>query len=243
MEAVIITGSSGGIGKALVSEFKAAGYFTVGIDRVMSCHADANIECDLHQIVQNEEAANGFLAEIEQSLGGKSLKALVNNAALQKLGSIEQATVADFQETMDINLTVPFFLSKMVFEHLKDARGSIINIGSIHAKLTKPGFIAYATSKAALLGLTQAMAVDFGKDVRVNIIQPAAVSTDMLVNGFKENPEGLKQLESYHPSDCIGSPDEVAKLAIFLASEECHFINGATLDINGAIGARLHDPE
>ena len=243
MKTVIITGSSGGIGKAMVSEFKVAGYFTIGIDRLKSSSADANIECDLLEILNDEQSASDLFAQIRQALDTKPINVLVNNAALQILGSIEQTTISEFQTTINVNLAVPFLLSKMLFKHLKEAKGSIINIGSIHTKLTKPRFIAYATSKAALSGLTRAMAVDFGKEVRVNIIQPAAISTDMLVDGFKENPEGLKQLRSFHPGGSIGAPIEVAKLAVFLASEECAFINGASLDINGAIGSRLHDPE
>ena len=87
------------------------------------------------------------------------------------------------------------------------------------------------------------MAIDFGQFVRVNIIQPAAISTEMLVDGFKNNPEGLKQLEDFHPSGFIGAPEDVAKLAVFLSKDESRFINGASIDIDGAIGVRLHDPD
>ena len=87
------------------------------------------------------------------------------------------------------------------------------------------------------------MAVDFGKHVRVNIISPAAIETEMLVDGFKENMDGLKQLESYHPGGIIGKPGDVAKLAVYLTSEEASFINGAELGMDGAIASRLHDPE
>ena len=134
-------------------------------------------------------------------------------------------------------------MSSLFFQQLKNSKGSIINIGSIHAKQTKSRFIAYATSKAALKGLTQAMAVDFGEHVRTNIIQPAAVSTEMLINGFNDNPEGLKKLESYHPSGFIGTPKDIAKLAVFLSKDESQFINGSSIDIDGAIGVRLHDPD
>ena len=87
------------------------------------------------------------------------------------------------------------------------------------------------------------MAIDFGRHVRVNVIQPAAISTERLVDGFKANPEGLKQLESFHPSGFIGKPEDISKLALFLSKDGSRFINGTSIDIDGAIGARLYDPD
>lgn len=243
MNAVIITGSAGGIGQALVEEYIKAGYFTVGLDKEDSGYADVNITVDLIKVVNDDNSAVLLMKQITKAIEGKTLKALVNNAAIQILGSVEDAKLADFKKTLDINLTAPFLLTKLLFDKLKDTKGCVVNIGSIHAKLTKPKFISYATSKAALQGLTQAMAVDFGKHVRVNLIQPAAIATDMLVDGFKDNPDGLKDLESYHPSGIIGNPNDIAKLAVFLTSEDARFMNGSVIGIDGAISARLHDPE
>jgi len=240
---VIITGSDGGIGKALVSEYKEKGFYTIGIDKEESKYADINIVCDLADLVNNKETEKRLYRQIVEALQGKELKVLINNAAVQILDNIEHIKLTDFKKTLDINLTAPFLLSKLFFQQLKNTRGSIINIGSIHAKQTKPKFIAYAASKAALRGLTQAMAIDFGEHVRVNIIQPAAISTEMLIDGFKNNPEGLKQLESYHPSGFIGAPEDIAKFAFILSKDESRFINGASVDIDGAIGVRLHDPD
>ncbi len=242
-KAVIITGSDGGIGKALVSEYKVKGFYTIGIDKEKSNHADNNIVCDLADLVNSKEMENKLYSQISEVLEGKMLYVLINNAAIQILDNIDHIKLTDFKKTLDVNLTAPFLLSKLFFQKLKESRGSIINIGSIHAKQTKPRFIAYATSKAALKGLTQAMAIDFGEHVRVNIIQPAAISTEMLIDGFKNNREGLKQLESYHPSGFIGTPEDIAKLAIILSTDESRFINGTAIDIDGAIGVRLHDPD
>lgn len=243
MNAVIITGSAGGIGKALVEEYQKAGYFTIGLDKDESKTANSNIKVDLFEFVNDENYAENFLEKINNAIDGRELKALINNAAVQILGDLEGVKLKDFRKTLDVNLTAPFLLTKLLFEKLKNAKGCIVNIGSIHAKLTKPKFISYATSKSALQGLTQAMAVDFGEHVRVNLIQPAAISTDMLVDGFKDNPKGLKELESYHPSGFIGNPNDIAKLAVYLTSDDARFINGAVLGVDGAIGARLHDPE
>jgi NAD(P)-dependent dehydrogenase (short-subunit alcohol dehydrogenase family) len=119
----------------------------------------------------------------------------------------------------------------------------VINIASIHALLTKPRFSAYATSKSALIGLTRALAVELGGRVRVNAISPAAIATPMLESGFSEDPEGLNRLAAYHPSACIGVPDDVARAALCLAEVKGAFLNGAIVGVDGGIGARLHDPE
>ena len=242
MNAVIITGSAGGIGDALVDEFKKAKYFTIGLDKEISDKADANIKVDLSILVNDEQYASSIMTDIDHLLDGRELKVLINNAAVQILGDIEEVTLVDFKKTLDVNLTAPFLLSKWFFEKLKATKGCVVNIGSIHSKLTKPKFISYATSKAALQGLTQAMAVDFGKYVRVNLIQPAAIATDMLIEGFKDNPDGLKELESYHPAGFIGKPVDIAKLAIYLASDDASFINGSVIGVDGAICVRLNDP-
>ena len=130
----------------------------------------------------------------------------------------------------------------MLFADLKCNKGSIVNIGSIHSKLTKPKFISYATSKTALLGLTQSMAVDCGSSVRVNAIQPAATATEMLLDGFKGSPEAFDKLKAFHPTNSIAAPLEIAEAVLFVISEQCQFLNGTVLDINGGIGSRLHDP-
>lgn len=243
MNVAIITGSNGGIGQALIEAFKSAGYYTIGVDLCKSNIADVNLEYDLEKIVNCEEEQSIFFKDVFAAIGGKSLKVLINNAAIQILGNVDEVKLTDFKKTLDINVTAPFLLSKNLFDSLKSSAGCIINIGSIHAKLTKPNFISYATSKAALKGLTQAMAVDFGQHVSVNCIQPAAISTKMLTDGFINNPEGFKLLESYHPSGDIGNPEDIANLCCFLVESDIHFLNGETFSLDGGIGSRLHDPE
>ncbi|WP_457618568.1 SDR family NAD(P)-dependent oxidoreductase, partial [Lutibacter sp.] len=95
-----------------------------------------------------------------------------------------------------------------------------------------------------LLGLTQAMAIDLGsKKIRVNIIQPAATATEMLIAGFKGKEDSLKELEQYHPIGRIAEPKEIAELAVFLVSDKAGFISGSAVGIDGGIGGRLYDPE
>ena len=243
MNGVVITGSNGGIGGAIAEVLRVAGYFVIGIGRSADeGRTEAYIRCDLEDFVSDHALRDQLTAEAERLLDGRKLTALINNSAVQKLSPFPALSLGDFTATINVNVTAAFALSQAFFPLLEASRGSIVNIGSIHAKLTKPGFVAYAASKAALRGLTQAMAVDCGARVRVNMIEPAAIATEMLLRGFVDSPEALKQLNAFHPAGRIGQPREVAELVAFLISDKCGFLNGSIIEVNGGIGARLHDP-
>lgn len=242
-KAAIITGAAGGIGTALCRAFKEAGYCTVAVDRVnaeIACDAFVTVDLDRYCREQSYRTeADGWLLD---SVGEAALAVLVNNAAVQILGDTASLSVADWQSTLNVNLLAPFLLAQSLLERLASAQGSIVNIASIHASLTKPGFVCYATSKAALVGLTRSMAVDIGTRVRVNAICPAAVSTPMLKAGFASRPELLIELAALHPVGRIGDPEEIAAAALFLSSEQSKFLNGTVLGIDGGIASRLFDP-
>lgn len=243
MKSVLVTGSNGGIGTAICSLLKDNGYYVIGTDLESDeNNLDDFIQFDLRDITICRDERARFACEINQIIDGSEFSALVNNAALQVLSGMDDLDIEDFRATIDINLTAPLVLSKILYNSLKENKGSILNIGSIHAKLTKPAFISYSTSKSALLGLTQSMAVDIGSNVRVNAIQPAATATEMLLDGFKGQPEAYAKLEAFHPSNCIAKPIEIAEAVFFMISDRCRFMNGAILDVNGGIGCRLHDP-
>jgi NAD(P)-dependent dehydrogenase (short-subunit alcohol dehydrogenase family) len=156
---------------------------------------------------------------------------------------VDSLTRSDWQSTLDINLVAPFLLTQALLPELERAEGAVVNISSIHAKLTKANFVAYATSKAALSGMTRAMAVDLGARVRVNAIEAAAIDTEMLRAGFASSPAGLDELADYHPSGAIGTPRELAKLCLYLATSESPFLDGATIGLDGGISGRLFDPD
>ena len=243
--AVLITGACGGIGMALCTSFRKAGYFTVATDVVVegdACDCDFYIRADLGEMVANVSLSGRFVTEVNAALTGRELKGLINNAAVQKLAHLDELDLADFRVSLDINVTAPVLLAKLFLDTLAKARGSIVNIGSIHAVLTKPAFISYATSKAALQGLTRALAVDLGEQVRVNAVQPAATDTKMLREGFRGNAAGLASLEKYHPAGRLAMPEEIAATTVFLVSDESGFMTGSVINIDGGIGARLHDP-
>jgi NAD(P)-dependent dehydrogenase (short-subunit alcohol dehydrogenase family) len=242
--AVLITGACGGIGTALCKGFAGAGYFVVGTD--LADQADvghAYFPCDLSELPRSEAAQTAFLEAVTIAVGEHPLTTCINNAAVQILNPTADIADEDFDRTFRVNVFAPFVITRLLLPMLQRAKGSVINIGSIHATATKPGFVSYATSKAAMRGLTSALAVDLGGDVRVNAIEPAAIETDMLLAGFANNPAGYHDLCNFHPSGAIGQPDEVAKLACFLASEQCPFLTGSIIGLDGGNRGRLHDPE
>lgn len=246
MPNAVITGAAGGIGQALVRAFTDAGYAVLATDRQprpdgLACAH--YLQLDIGRTVHDEAAAAQAFAQVRAAFGHTSgIDALVNNAALQVLGGADTLTHADWQATLNVNLLAPFFWTQGLLRELEAAHGSVVNISSIHARLTKKDFVAYATSKAALSGMTRALAVDLQGRVRVHAIEPAAIATDMLKAGFAGRPDAYDQLQACHPAGRIGTPDEVAAAAVWLASGSPGFLQGACLALDGGIGNCLLDP-
>jgi len=243
---VVITGACGGIGQALCKAFTDEGFKVIATDQkdspVEGLQFDTYVKTSLERTVSDSDYAQDTFNTINQAMKGKPMHALINNAAVQILGGVDSLSVSDWRQTLDVNLIAPFMWTQAFISALERDQGSVINISSIHARLTKKNFIAYATSKAALSGMTRALAIDVGERVRVNAIEPAAIETEMLMAGFKDNPGGYEDLKNFHPIARIGRTEEVARLAVFLASESVGFTHGSCISVDGAIGARLFDP-
>lgn len=237
----LVTGVLGGIGSVISRKLKESGYYVYGLDvrDDFDYKCDRFILFDINQFVVDSSYRIRF-TEIFNNLI-PNLDLLVNNAAVQRLDSLDNLKIDEWSETLNVNLTGPLLLSKLFLKRLEESKGSIINIGSIHERLTKKRFISYATSKSALIGLTRAMAVDLEGRVRVNAVSPAAIETKMLLEGFDNNEEKVKELEAMHPVQRIGYPEDVAKLVLFLASENNGFIHGANLSLDGGISSVLKD--
>lgn len=240
-KAVVITGVCGGIGSQLAKTFKANNYWVIGLDITTSAQAECDLffKFDLNKYCSDLNYKSAMEAAFNEQIPDTFL--LINNAAVQLLGSVAELKLADWNKTLNINLTGPLMLSQFFLSRLERARGSIINIASIHQQLTKKRFVAYASSKSALVGLTKAMAVDLQGTVRVNAISPAAIDTQMLREGFNNDEAKVQLLNELHPSQRIGQPQEVAQLALLLAENQLGFINGANINIDGGISNALKD--
>jgi NAD(P)-dependent dehydrogenase (short-subunit alcohol dehydrogenase family) len=205
--------------------------------------ADSFIKLDLNELCENAEYREAAIGGLLTAIGVNRLDVLVNNAAVQIVKPVAELDTEDWRRTLNVNLIAPFVLIRELLSCLSNANGSVVNINSIHGTLTKPGFVCYATSKAALGGLTKSTAVELGGQVRVNAINPAATATPMLVAGFEDKESALRELGRMHPIGRIAKPEEIAQAAVFLASEQASFITGACLNVDGGMAARLHDPE
>lgn len=238
---VLVTGVKGGIGSAIAQEFHEKGYKVIGLDIIAgesSC-CDVFHEFDLFKFSTDElyrlQQKQWFNENIRE------LDVLINNAAVQRLSHLAEIQLNDWNETMAVNLTGPMLLSQYFLNILEKRNGSIVNISSIHRNLTKSRFVAYATSKSALVGLTKAMSVDLQGRVRVNSISPAAIDTQMLREGFDFDEEKVDQLNKIHPIQRIGRPNEVARLCFFLSENQFDFVNGANIEMDGGISNVLKD--
>jgi len=244
----VITGSSGGIGRALVRTYLDGGYFVIGLDRT-PCEYPAKesyvgVDVSLLQFAKDVSYRDGVIAKIKGYLPHNPKKfVVINNAAEQILKSVSELEWEDWDNSLGVNTVAPFFLVQGMLEELKASHGHVINVSSIHAKLTKPRFTCYAASKAALEALTRSLAIELSPlGISVNAIAPAAIETEMLVAGFKGKPAEFKKLEECHPSRTIGVPEDVARFVKAVTDHTGPFLTGSILDFNGGISGRLHDP-
>jgi NAD(P)-dependent dehydrogenase (short-subunit alcohol dehydrogenase family) len=249
---LLLTGAAGGIAASILEHLTTGGWSIVATDHPDALGAAAAtdpatdpihwIHADLQTLSSDPKALHAFEAQVRTCLNGHPLHAVIHNAALQRLGSFAHLSVADWQATLAVNLLAPVAISRLFLEDLIATKGSIVHISSIHSQLTKAGFTAYATSKAALSGLTRAMGVELGDRVRVNAIEPAAIRTAMLEAGFADHPDDMAALAAHHPTGAIGEPKDVARAVAFLLDPTNRFLNGCVLQLGGGIHARLHDP-
>jgi NAD(P)-dependent dehydrogenase (short-subunit alcohol dehydrogenase family) len=225
----LVTGASRGIGAAIAAAFLADGYAVSGCGR--SASPDPPIEglhyhgCDLAE----SSAAEQLVAAAVAMHGG--LDVLVNNAAVEIEGTVEETTAEQWDEVLRLNVRAPALLAAAAIPHMR-ARGGgvIVNIASVDGYWAEPALPAYSASKAALMALSRAIAVDHGGDgIRSVSICPGYVRTAMLEQYFDSQPDpaGARAAgAAMHPLGRFAEPADVAALAVFLASDRASFLTG-----------------
>lgn len=171
-----------------------------------------------------------------------SLRVLVNNAAVIRPAAIEETSLDDYMEVINVNQVGTFLGMKAVFESMKMAGGgSIVNISSIDGQQSKNGLISYSASKFAIRGMTKTAAIEWGRfDIRVNSIHPGGVNTPM--GNPNNDPRAEKEPYIFHPIARVGEPIEIAYAALFLASDEASYITGSEVNVDGGWRAGLITP-
>jgi meso-butanediol dehydrogenase/(S,S)-butanediol dehydrogenase/diacetyl reductase len=171
-----------------------------------------------------------------------ALDCLVNSAGILLRGDASETSDEDWRDTMTINLDVPFFLCRAAMPHLQKTSGSIVNISSYWGLQAGARAVAYSTSKGGLIMLTKALAKDNAADgIRVNAICPGGVDTPMLAAGAEaagqETQDFLDMVAEFSPNGRITTPEEVAGLALFLASDAASQMTGTAIPIDGGLAA------
>jgi NAD(P)-dependent dehydrogenase (short-subunit alcohol dehydrogenase family) len=235
--AVIVTGASGGIGAALCRRARADGYIAIGIDREPAPEADVQIRLDLRDTERlvrlGTELSNDY-----------QIKALVHNAAVQPLAGPGETSIADWIDTLGVNVIAADALVTGTRRSLAAHSGSVVVISSVHAHATTAGITAYATSKAALEGWVRSAALDLAPQIRVNAVAPGAIDTAKLREGFArwgaESAEHRKAVLLERTAlKRIGEPSDVAAAVAFLIGDQANFVTGSVLTVDGGATARL----
>lgn len=240
---VLVTGASRGIGYATAEAFLQA-----GAQVAVNGRSQASVDAAIATLGGNTIAAPGDIskADICQSMvtdavaamGG--LDVLVTNAGVFFRGTIEETDEAAWDYVLDANLKGLFFCSRAALPALKASKGNIVHVASESGLNGYAETTAYCASKGAVVNLTRAMAIELAPHVRVNCVCPGAVETDMARAGFAidgDEEAGLDRQRSQYPVGRIGTPEEIAKAILYLASDDAGFINAAALPMEGGATA------
>jgi len=238
----IVTGAAGGIGAAIAKLFAIHGARVAGYDRVAPS-ADAAGVCEyfVQGDITDEDAVAAFVAETERRFDG--INVLVNNAGANVFAEPLALTDADWQRNLDTNLRGAWNFSRTVLPGMLDAgAGSIVNIASVHGHRIIPGAFPYPVAKHGLIGLTKALAIQYAaQGVRCNSISPGLILVERVERWFEREPGARERQTELLPCKRIGTPEEVAYTALFLASDEARFINAADILIDGGRSQLYHE--
>jgi glucose 1-dehydrogenase len=250
----IVTGSSRGIGKAIAQEFATAGYNVVLNAREESELSSAAEDIkkavgkkssSLQSItylagdISDEKTCSSLINHAIKTFG--KVDVLINNAGIggaQK--TIHNLTIDEWDYVLDVNLKGAFLCTREAVKNMASNRGrndnlSIINISSVHESIPQPEAAPYAASKGGMEMLTKTIALELAdKGIRVNGIAPGAIATDMNKD-MLEDQQKRSEEEQKIPMHRIGKPEEIAKVALFLASENARYITGTTIYVDGGL--------
>ena len=212
---VVITGGAHGIGLCMAQEFEKQGARVCVIDKAEGSHYVGDIA--------DKRVLEAFAADVLEKHG--RVHVLINNA-LPITRGVDQCTYEEFSYALAVGVTAPFYLAKL-FDQSFAPGASIINISSSRDRMSQPRTESYTAAKGGIAALTHALAASFAGRVRVNSISPGWIDTDYTVY---EGPDAVQQ-----PAGRVGNPQDIAQMALFLASDKAGFITGENICIDGGM--------
>lgn len=243
MKTVIVTGGSRGIGKAIVYAFANAGYNVI-LNYNQSEQSAKNIVDDLKDCkgivemfkadVSKRSEVDAMVEYVNKEFGG--IDVVVNNAGISHVGLFDEITEEEFRRVMDVNLMGVFNVTQSALKEcmLSKKDGVIINISSIWGISGASCEVAYSASKAGVIGLTKGLAKELApSNITVNAIAPGAIATDMIYKEYSE--QEISTIEKDIPMGRLGTPIEIANLALYLASDNARYITGQVISPNGGM--------
>ncbi|MGV8978313.1 MAG: SDR family NAD(P)-dependent oxidoreductase [Cellulomonas sp.] len=246
-EVVLVTGGGRGIGRAIALEAAAQGA-TIGVVDIDGATAQAVAEeigtdrsVAVHADITDESAVVAAVDRVTERFGPVSV--LVNNAGKNAYGDAETLTVDQWQSVFAVDLMGAWLMVRAVLPGMRAARrGAIVNVASLHARLTIAGMFPYAAAKAGLIGMTKSLALDVATDgIRVNAVSPGYIRTELNDGYFAqhEDPDVEQKAIDVQPLGRLGDPREVATVVCFLASDAASFVTGADWAVDGGLGSRF----
>jgi len=244
----VVTGGGSGIGEAIARLFARQGAYVavLDLDGEAACRTAAAIASDGGRAdaracdVSNAERVGGAVGSIAEA--HRRIDILVNNAGIAHVGTIERTTEADMDRLYQVNVKGVYLCARAVVPiMLAQGGGVILNMASIASLVGVPERFAYSMTKGAVLTMTMSIAVDYVKqNIRCNCICPARIHTPFVDNFVARHYAGreaetLRALAAYQPVGRMGTPEEVASLALYLCSDEASFVTGQAYPIDGGV--------
>lgn len=246
---VVITGAGSGIGRACALQCAKEGAAIVV--------ADINEKAAAETVNQVQAAGgNAFAFKTDVADPGSvallveaviqqygKINALINSAAIQVNKTIEDTSFEEWNTQLAINVGGVFLCSKLFLPHLKATKGNIVSLSSVNGYFAEPSCAAYCATKAAIIGLTKAMAIDHGHEgIRVNCICPGYIDTGLAEGYFQSQADPAQaraDAGKLHALWRVGKAEEVAQVAVFLASDDSSFVTGSAYVVDGGFGSGL----
>ncbi|OGN81400.1 MAG: hypothetical protein A2X23_10160 [Chloroflexi bacterium GWC2_73_18] len=248
----IVTGTARGIGRAIAAAYAREGASVLGVDVLDEQGRAAAAEIVAaggrmrfaHGDVSNEEEVRAIVRGVLDEHG--RIDVLVNNAAVQKEHLAADVRVEDFHQIVSVNLLGCILFCREVLPSMVERRsGVIVNLSSVNAFAADPLLPVYGATKAAIIGYTKSVAVAYGRHgIRANAICPGDVDTELNRAFFEAHPDPVafrSKVEAQYPLRRIASADEIARVAVFLASDDAAFVSGTEMIVDGAVTARIYE--